>query len=107
MHELVDKENEARRQPDGLVVSKTEVVQGDMLESDWYKEADLVYVSSVCFPKELQIGIREQCRQLKKGARIMVLKMFDGDVRDFLQVTACIKVQMTWGPQKVVVYERI
>ena len=84
-----------------------QIVQGDMLECGWQHEADIVYVSSVCFPKELTDAITEQARNLKEGARIIALKAFDGEVSDFLNIVHCLKVLMTWGTQSVVIYERI
>ena len=78
-----------------------------MLECGWQHEADVVYVSSVCFPKELTDAITEQARNLKEGARIVTLKAFDGEVSDFLRIVYCLKVLMTWGTQSVVIYERI
>lgn len=51
----------------------------------------------MCFPKELNDGIGQQCRELKPGARILSLKMFEFDTSDFLEVKYALKVAMTWG----------
>ena len=44
-------------------------MQGDMLECGWQHEADIVYISSVCFPKELTEAIGQMCVRLRPGAR--------------------------------------
>ena len=83
------------------------ITQGDLLESGWQHEADVVYLSSVCFPIELTTAIKEQARSLKLGALIIALKPFQGDVQDFLTIVHQFKVLMTWGVQSVVVYKKI
>lgn len=83
------------------------VTQGDLLESGWQNEADIVYLSSVCFPIELTTAIKEQARSLKQGALIIALKPFQGNVSDFLKVAHQVKVLMTWGVQSITVYERV
>ena len=60
----------------------------------------------MCFPTELNDGIGKQCRELKSGARILSLKMFECDVSDYLEVTQAVKVVMTWGVQVAVIYTR-
>ena len=77
-----------------------------MRKSGWQHEADLVYVSSVCFPDELNDAIGVQCKELKPGARVLSLKMFEVDVSEYLEITQSIKVCMTWGVQVAVIYTR-
>ena len=53
-----------------------DLVHGDILKTEWAKEADIVYVSSVCFPEILNSRIAEQTKDLKKGARVIALQAF-------------------------------
>jgi len=36
-----------------IITPPIELFHGDILKSDWAKEADLIYISSVCFPETL------------------------------------------------------
>jgi hypothetical protein len=72
-----------------------EIVKGDMLEVDWWSNADIVYASSICFPDELVEGIAERCERLKKGARILTLKNFPE--KGYLRLDYMLKLKMTWG----------
>ena len=42
---------------DKFKLPECSVIEGDLLKCDWPEEADIVYVSSVCFPDELNNGI--------------------------------------------------
>jgi len=49
------------------------IMEGDILTTNWWSEADIVYSSSVCFPEELNLGILELSKKLKPGARLIGL----------------------------------
>lgn len=49
------------------------IQEGDILQTKWWQEADIVYSSSVCFPEELNEGIAELCAKLKPGSRVLTL----------------------------------
>lgn len=78
--------------------------QGDLLKVDW-SGADIIYVSSVCFPEELLKGILDRFELLKSKTRIISLKEFPK--REFVELYAVIKVKMTWGLQYVYFYNKI
>lgn len=81
-----------------------QVYQGDMLQVDW-SDADLLYLSSVCFPQELMNGIFEKTKLLKKGTKVITLKNFPPN-EDF-QVRHYRKVKMTWGRTGVYILEKV
>ena len=67
------------------------------MKSRWPEEADIVYSSSVCFPKELTEAIAQMCERLKKGARVISLDEFQTDVSAYLEEVRFVKMKMTWG----------
>jgi hypothetical protein len=76
-----------------------------MLATDW-SNADLIFTSSICFPQELIDGITEKLKLLKKGARIMTLKSFEG-LEEIYEMTHNLRVKMTWGKTGVYIYEKV
>ena len=76
----------------------------DMTEIDW-SDADLVYISSVCFPEALMKKLKEQGRKLKKGARIIALN--DWKDEQHFKTIHMLKVKMTWGKANIYIAERI
>ena len=56
-----------------LKLAPISIVEGDILTTDWWSKADIVYSSSVCFPEELNQGICDLCKRLKPGTRIIGL----------------------------------
>ena len=60
-------------QTSGTRLAPIEIMQGDILQTPWWQDADIVYSSSVCFPEELNEGIGSLCRHLKPGARVISL----------------------------------
>ena len=87
-----------------LAHSPVEIYQGDMLVHDW-TEADIIYLSAVCFSDALVAGVADLCDRLKKGTRIVSLKEIPS--RPFLELYAAIKVKMTWGVQLVFYYKTV
>ena len=75
-----------------------------MLQFDWY-EADIIYLSAVCFSEQLVNGVTDLFERTKKGTRIISLKEIPE--RPFLELFATIKVKMTWGIQLVFYYRVI
>lgn len=80
------------------------VIQGDILVVDW-SEADIVYISSLCFPENLLIQAAVCMENLKPGARVLTLKAFLSENAFLLLHT--VKVKMTWGPASVYLYKRL
>ena len=78
-----------------------EIHQGDMLQFDWY-DADIIYLSAVCFSDALVSGVTDLFLRVKKGTRVISLKQLPG--RPHLDLFATIKVKMTWGLQLVFYY---
>ena len=72
-----------------------------MLQFDWF-DADIVYLSAVCFSDALVAGVADLFNKLKKGSRVISLKQIPD--REFLLLYATIKVKMTWGLQLVYYY---
>lgn len=80
------------------------MIKGDILEIDW-KDADIVYNASTCFPGQLNENIGRLCEKLKSGSRIVTLKAFKHEV-PFLEVIAEVKIKMSWGSEKTTIYIR-
>jgi precorrin-6B methylase 2 len=80
------------------------VIQGDILVVDW-SEADVVYISSLCFPDSLLTQTAVCMEKLKPGARILTLKAFLSGSAFLLLRT--VKVKMTWGPASIYLYQRL
>ena len=83
--------------------SKFTVIQGDMTKIDW-SNADVIYVSSLCFPDELVKAIAERGRLLKRGARILTLKKWP--FPEVYKLIDDFKVKMTWGMTRLFIMER-
>ncbi|CAG9324759.1 unnamed protein product [Blepharisma stoltei] len=81
-----------------------EVIQGDILEIDW-SDADIIYTSSICFPQEIIEGMLVKASQLKKGSRIITLKLFPPN--EVFETKFNVRVKMTWGKTAVYVLEKI
>ena len=75
-----------------------------MLKIDW-SEADIVYAASICYPEKLMNGIAERMKLLKKGTRMITLKMFEG-TKDW-NITHNLRVKMTWGRTSVFILEKM
>ena len=81
-----------------------EIIQGDMLEVDWF-DADIIYFSSVCFADNLVDGVMDLLAKVKNGTRIISLKTLP--TRKYLQNFATMRVRMTWGLHQVSYYRKI
>lgn len=85
-------------------VAPIEIIQGDMLTHDW-SDADVIYLSAVCFSQELMVGVTNLLHKLKKGSRLISLKEMPEN--DICVHYANIKVKMSWGTQPVYFYKLI
>ena len=75
-----------------------------MLKFDWF-DADIIYLSAVCFSDQLVAGVTDLFTRVKKGTRVISLKELPQ--RDFITLFASVKVKMTWGLQLVFYYKVI
>lgn len=72
-----------------------DIKEGDILEIDW-SDADLVYISSICFPENVLQRIFERATSLKVGSTLITLKLIPGFEKYFeLKTEKWFK--MTWG----------
>ena len=61
----------------GIKSSRLSILEGDILKTPWWLDADIVYSSSVCFPDFLNEGIAELSKRLKPGSRLISLQPFN------------------------------
>jgi hypothetical protein len=92
--------------PEASKMPKFEVNHGDLLEFDWWSEADLVLANSTCFEFNLMLEISERASKMKKGSWMITLtkKLPSADPiheRDPLkrdwECVLSIKMVMSWG----------
>jgi len=62
---------------DEMKIAPTEIITGDILKTEWWSEADIVFACNVCFPDELNDTIGGLCSKLKPGSRVLALKAFE------------------------------
>ena len=72
-----------------------EIRTGDILDTDW-SDADLVYMSSICFPEQLIQKIFERASRLKAGSTIVTLKIIPG-FEQYFELKAERWFKMSWG----------
>ena len=72
--------------------------QGDILSWDWF-DADLIYLSAVCFSEELVEKVADLLIRAKKGCRVISLRELPA--RDYLQEYATFEAKMSWGLGRV------
>jgi len=78
------------------------VICNNILKEDWVN-ADIVYISSICFSDELMNDIIEKARGLRKGARVISLTQWEA--KDF-EVIYKKTLKMTWGKAQVFIMEK-
>ncbi|CAI2364295.1 unnamed protein product [Moneuplotes crassus] len=89
---------------EGLEYCKNiEIQHGDLLKTDW-SDADILYVSSVCFSDEMLEGINEMSNDCKIGSRMITLKLLPENpnwtkLRTF-------RAKMSWGPSEVYIFQK-
>ena len=84
--------------------SNVEVHLGDIRDQDW-SDADIIYISSLCFLDDLVLNIFEKCSLLKMGSRILTLKEFPAG--DYLRLISAFRLQMSWDRSDCFYYEKI
>ena len=72
-----------------------DIREGDILEIDW-SEADLVYISSICFPESVLHRIFERATRLKVGSTLITLKLIPG-FEKYFELKAEKWFKMSWG----------
>lgn len=105
LKQLVAEANEKSKDEEKIELAPIEVNQGDLLETEWWRDADIVYSSSVCFPEFLNEGIAQLSKKLKPGARLISLQLFQNET-PHLDLVYTLKIKMTWGHQYATMYVR-
>ena len=93
-----------RRNIETLSDQRTRVVCGDLRNVDW-SDADIIYCSNICFGNELNEGLFKKCCELKKGAKMVVLKNFADDYTFKLLYNS--RITMSWGRTQIYILEKI
>ena len=93
-----------------------ESYHGDLLEYDWWSEADFVLANSTCFEMALMTKICEKTALMKKGSWMVTLTkklpssdpfvVRDDEKRDW-ECLLSIKRQMSWGLATVHIHRKI
>lgn len=84
-------------------------IKGDIIETP-YKDATIIYMCSTCFSDALMEKIAEKCSHLKKGLRIITLKLIPNPSKYKLLLTKEYRLAMTWSKSfgsPVYVYKKI
>ncbi len=50
-----------------------EIIEDDMFSQPWWADADIIYTSNICFPKEMNQRIARECEKARSGTVIMTL----------------------------------
>ena len=99
LHKEFDKES---------AMAPTEIIYGDMFKCDWQMDADIVYMSNLCFPDEMNDRIAVECEKARSGTKIIALKSFKEDiVATYLRLEAVYEINMTWGNHETKIYIRV
>ena len=89
-----------------ITLPMLEVREGDITACDW-SEADLVYLSSVCFPDAVMQSLLHRGRELKAGARILTLRMLPEGYQQVFALEPSVWARMSWGKMEVFVLRRL
>ena len=81
-----------------------EVHQGDIVAFDWF-DADIIYLSAVCFSEELVEQVADLLNNVKAGTRIISLRPLEQ--RPFLEQYASVEVKMSWGSGRIFYHRTI
>lgn len=82
--------------------------EGDMFELDWWSDADIIYVSNLCFSGKMNERILELCTNLKQGTKVILLKkIVDNRVKKYFKFIKQIELNMTWGCHETKLYVRV
>lgn len=78
-----------------------------MFNVDWQADANIVYLSNLCFPDEMNFRIAREAEKARPGTWIIALKFLDEEIiKGYLRLERLIDLNMTWGNQPVKVYIR-
>jgi len=80
------------------------VIKGDMRTIDW-SNADVIYVSSICFPDDFIKELAEKGKSLKKGTIILSLKVWHP--KSEYKIINNIQLKMTWGKTGLYIIEKL
>ena len=106
VHTNVDIYNEKCQLDSKIFIPPIELIHGDILQTPWAPEADIVYISSVCFPEILIQKIGEQTKSLKRGARLITLQAFEEGSVPHLEMKYSLVIRMSWGQGYATIYVR-
>jgi hypothetical protein len=81
-----------------------QTVHGDIRNIDW-QDADIVYMSSVCFLDSLLEDIKAKTKELKVGAKILTLREFPEC--STLELKSVFRLKMSWGRSDCYYYIKI
>ena len=79
-------------------------MHGDLLKTDW-SDADVLYISSVCFSDEMLEGINEMSNSLKVGARIITLRILPPNPK--WKTLKSYRSKMSWGSSEAYILEKV
>lgn len=82
-----------------------DIKEGDILDIDW-TDADLVYISSICFPESVLQKIFERATKLKIGSTLITLKLIPG-FEKYFELRAERWFKMSWGSILVYFLSRV
>ena len=89
-------------------MAETELICKNMFEVDWQSSANIVYISNLCFPPQMNDDLTKEIEKAKSGTLIIVLKAFKEDlIKDFLVLDQLFCINMTWGAHEGKIYKRI
>ena len=81
-----------------------QLYEDDILKIDW-SDADIVFAASLLFSENLMKGIVERMKLLKRGTRMITLKMFQVD--EDWELKHSLRVRMSWGFTSVYILEKM
>lgn len=84
-----------------LGLGNTKIVQGDIRLQDW-SDADVVYMSSLCFLDDLLVSIVSKSESCKTGTRIISLRELP--ISASFRLLHSLRCLMSWGRSSCFIY---
>ena len=85
-----------------------EIHEGDMFCIDWQSDADIVYMSNLCFTPEMNERLAGQCSTLRPGTIVIALKLFKDDwIKAILKYEKMVTLNMSWGSHEAKLYVKL
>jgi SAM-dependent methyltransferase len=78
----------------------------DMLKTAWFADANVIYVSSICFEASLFTALYAQLKRVQRGTRIISLKTFPSGWEQFFRIIYQGWEKHSWGRCNVSVFVR-